>query len=144
MKNKKITIYELMRLIKDGKAPYEVIYQGTKYYIDELENYYRAEDRTPLFERIFNNYNDYDALQEKVEILPEENDGWEDIEQCSKKDFLDLSLDERTIELYYYVRDLIKNQKYLKERLDKNDCVFEQEKVSFKQYINEKLESKDE
>ena len=137
MKNKKITIYELMRLIKDGKAPYEVIYQGTKYYIDELENYYRAEDRTPLFERIFNNYNDYDALQEKVEILPEENDGWEDIEQCSKKD-------ERTIELYYYVRDLIKNQKYLKERLDKNDCVFEQEKVSFKQYINEKLESKDE
>ena len=58
MKNKEITIYELMGLIKDNKAPYEIIYAGTKYYIS-LENYYKSEDGTSLLESIFNDYNDY-------------------------------------------------------------------------------------
>ena len=117
MGNKKRTIYELMGLIKDNKAPYEVIYQGTKYYIDESEDYYRAEDRTPLFERIFNNYNDYDALQEKVEILPEENDEWEDIEEKEFERIIDISpLSNNVFEIMNsQINSLIKNQKYLKE-----------------------------
>ncbi len=107
-----ITIYELFGLVKDNKAPYEVIYQGTKYYIDKLENYYRAEDRTPLFERIFNNYNDYDALQEKIEILSEENDEWEDIET------LDTEYQYAYGSINIVLNKLIKNQKYLKEKLE--------------------------
>ena len=84
MKNKEITIYELIGLIKDNKAPYEIIYAGTKYYIS-LENYYKSEDGTSLLESIFNDYNDYDALQEKIEILPEENEMKEMIYQKDRK-----------------------------------------------------------
>ena len=128
MKNE-ITIYELFGLVKDNKAPYEVIYQGTKYYIDKLENYYRAEDRTPLFERIFNNYNDYDALQEKIEILSEENDRWEDIEEfeiagCNVKikigDNETFIPTESLIIDYILAKEnqLIKNQRKIIEKLE--------------------------
>ena len=136
MKNETITIYELIGLIKDDRAPYEVIYQGTKYYRDELENYYRTKDGTPLFEHIFDTYNDYDALQEKVEFLPEENDEWEDIEDITLngkdvgygilKEWLDFAPTDNEqkicscIEtLGIVMNKLIKNQKYLKEKLDK-------------------------
>ena len=132
MENKIITIYELMGLIKDGKAPYEIIYQGEKYFIDSLENFYRAMDTTPLFKRIFDNYNDYDALQEKVEII-KENDEWKDIEE------IDNSVDDTLLNIECFteihekaqdwnfsilkmkINQLIKNQKHLKERLDKNE-----------------------
>ena len=67
MKNKEITIYELIGLIKDGEAPYEIIYAGTKYYIS-LENYYKSEDGTPLLESIFNDYNDYMLYKKKLKF----------------------------------------------------------------------------
>ena len=76
------------------------------------------------FEQLHLNFEYYicnNLLNTKLEILPEENDEWEDIEECSRKTFLDLTSDEKSLELYWYVRDLIKNQKYLKERLDKDD-----------------------
>ena len=128
MKNKEITIYELMGLIKDGEAPYEIIYAGTKYYIS-LENYYKSEDGTPLLESIFNDYNDYDALQEKVEILPEENDEWEDIEEYQYSiipSHFDLQNAIKTINRNFEthqkaLESIIKNQKYLKEKLEGKD-----------------------
>ncbi len=140
MKNKEITIYELIGLIKNNKAPYEIIYQGTKYYIDELENYYRAEDKTPLFEQIFNNYNDYEALQEKVEILPEENEEWEDIEDITLngetvgygilKEWLDFTPNDNEqkicscIEtLGIVMNKLIKNQRKIIEKLESKDVL---------------------
>ena len=118
MENKEIIIYELMGLIKDGKAPYEIIYKNSKYFIDELEGYYKRKDGTPLFEHIFDNYNDYEALQEKVTI-PEENDEWEDIEEIDiNLGILNMTGTEKHIS--NHINQLIKNQKYLKERLNKN------------------------
>ena len=56
-----------------------------------------------------------------VEILPEENDEWEDIEELEIYtsnyiyDKEEIHINRETI------NQLIKNQKYLKERLDKNE-----------------------
>ena len=117
----KITVYELLGLIKESKAPYEIIYQGEKYFIDSLENFYRTMDTTPLFKRIFDNYNDYDALQEKVEIIKKGNE-WEDIEEIDFVDeFTDSYYDTCLIKMKDICNQLIKNQKYLKERLDKDE-----------------------
>ncbi len=126
---KTITIYELMGLIKDGQAPYEIIYEGTKYHIDPLEKYYKSEDGTALLEFIFNDYNDYSALQEKVTI-PEENDEWEGIEEIkyknkkiyneTTKSYNTLNSKDKNIYLPI-INQLIKNQKYLKEKLKRDE-----------------------
>ena len=133
MKNKEITIFELIKLIEERKAPYEITYKGTKYYLDDLENYYRTDGNTPLFESIFDTYNDYYALQEKV-IISEENENWEDIDNISiqenrnvtyPKDSFIQSMFNHFYDLDLEVREkinkLISNQKYLKERLDSKD-----------------------
>ena len=132
MENKIITIYELMGLIEDGKAPYEIIYKNSKYFIDELEGYYKRKDGTPLFEHIFDNYNDYEALQEKVTI-PEENDEWEDIEEINIEndgynDFIKnehgtkCGLTKHSKIIAEKVNQLIKNQRKIIEKLeDKNE-----------------------
>ncbi len=121
MKNKEITIYELIGLIKDGKAPKKIKIKENVFELI-VSRYYLNKEFLVDNDLFYKITLGYITLDDTVEILPEENDEWEDIEECSKKDFLDLTLDERTIELYYYVRDLIKNQKYLKEKLEnKND-----------------------
>lgn len=66
----KITMYELLGLVKDGKAPNKIKYRDEIYIMDDLEYFYcKSENRTPLFEYIFDNYNDYDALNEEIIIL---------------------------------------------------------------------------
>ena len=114
-----ITIYELMGLIKDDKAPYKIIYNGDKFYIDELGNYYREKDEVPLFTNIFDIYNDYNALQEKIEILLEKKDEWEDIEEYNLTPDDWSTPTQADMEIQKRLNVVIKNQKYLKERLDK-------------------------
>lgn len=77
MANKKITIYELFGLVKDGKAPKQIKVTGHTYEFDEELNTYITCERNcrillggvtgeiNLIANIFN---------EIVEILPEEND----------------------------------------------------------------------
>ena len=121
MKNKEITMYELMGLIKDGKAPYEIIYKNSKYFMDELEEYYKREDGTPLFEHIFDNYNDYDSLQERVEVLSGENDEWEDIELLMCLDTRETS--DCICKIQDKINQFIKNQKYIIEKLESKDVL---------------------
>ena len=83
MKNKKITIYELMGLIKDGKAPKEIKYDNIILEYDEFAQDYKAnscfnDDTNYLLCHLFRYPG---ALDIRVEILPEENDEWEDIEK---------------------------------------------------------------
>ena len=133
MENKIITIYELMGLIKDGKAPIEIKYDGKIYrynngdYIDEYFN--------SLFDKILEKYDMYTILTEhEVEILPEENDEWEDICELfddSRYNFSDRQngmtqedrrlLDSNFKTLGETINQLIKNQKYLKEKLESKD-----------------------
>ena len=118
MKNKEITIYELLGLIKDRKAPIIIKYDNTIWGYEKDDNDYYSIDRDVLLldEYIRKDFIEY--LNDTIEILPEENDEWEDIEECSRKEFLDLTSEEKSLELYCYIRDLIKNQKYLKEKLE--------------------------
>ena len=119
MKNKEITIYELIGLIKDGKAPKKIKYYEATYELDDNNNYYlkgRYEIEYSMFYKLAKGYM---FLNDTVEILSEENDEWEDIE-------LLMCLDTReTTDCICKIQDkinqLIKNQKYLKEKLDNYD-----------------------
>ena len=135
MKNKEITIYELIGLIKDNKAPKNIKYQGEEYiYIGG--DYQSIEDDSYLMPSI----HILEVLNDTVEIIPEENgyffnnrqeiidyvnnvikkenNDWEDLEEICNSD---LTFEQVKIHYSYAINQLIKNQKYLKERLDKNE-----------------------
>ena len=66
----KITLYELLGLIKDGKAPKKIAYNSVILeYDEENEDYYSYYSRG-LFEYKFTTCNDF--LNDEVEILDEE------------------------------------------------------------------------
>ncbi len=133
MKNKEITIYELIGLIKDNNAPKEIridnkiwyLYKSNKgiSYIDNEKTYLKSCSLN------FNYYIEENKLNDTVEILSEENDEWEDIEfeDCSlifsEKD-LDISFRNFSRAIMYnkeLIEQLIKNQKYLREKLESKD-----------------------
>ena len=65
----KITMYELLGLVKDGKAPKKIVYNGIRLeYDEECEDYYRYYGGG-LFEHKFENCVDF--LNDEVEILEE-------------------------------------------------------------------------
>ena len=144
MKNIEITTYELIGLIKDSKEPSKVIYQDKIYqYNNELCDYDNSTANMCLLEFIVSSCNNW--LDEKVEILErtqngwykvilEENNKWEDICELlddSRYNFSDRQndmtqeyrrlLDSNFKTLGETINQLIKNQKYLKERIDKNE-----------------------
>ena len=136
MKNKTITVYELIGLIKDDKAPKEIKYYEVTYEFN-VNNYYlkgRDEIEYSMFYKLAKGYM---FLNDKVEIL-EENDEWKDIEEIDSWKFNKSEDDIPHFELANIINQLIKNQKYLKERLDnvKDDVVFD--------YWKDKVVGKDE
>ena len=129
MKNKTITIYELMGLIKDNKAPKKIkihqeIYEmiGSRYYINKeftVDN--------DLFYKITLGYV---TLDDTVEIVPEENDEWEDIEKIKLIDtsiefydddkvrhLMNTNAKDRNIYIAK-INQLIKNQRKIIEKLE--------------------------
>ena len=129
MKNEVITIFKLMKLIKKGKAPEKIKYNGIIYqFNDELYDYDCSTSDVCLLESIFSNCNNW--LYEEVEIQPKENNDWEDIEELKhdgKKIYNSITniynkLNSKEKNIFIPIlNQLIKNQKYLKERLDKNE-----------------------
>ena len=66
--NKIISVYELLGLIKDGKAPKKIKFDDTEYKCGN-GYYYRIDNEIP---KIFTNeYNIFLCLNDKVEILEE-------------------------------------------------------------------------
>ena len=137
MENKIITIYELLGLIREGKAPKRIKYEGIILEYNELFQDYKTNS-------YFDDSTDYllcylfksaGALDTKVEILPEENDEWEDIEEINVdkencKRFIEYDSETghhkytiRLLDEYFSnkINQLIKNQKYLKEKLESKD-----------------------
>ncbi len=112
---KTITMYELIGLIKDGKAPKKIEYKGD-IYIFAGEDYSKNDDRETW---LITKYDYFLStfLNEEVEILPEENDEWEDIREFYPEE--GLAFTENAYE--YKINQLIKNQKYLKEKLGGKD-----------------------
>lgn len=133
----KITIYELLGLIKDGKAPKKIkepqsSYTET-YVFNEKEQWYITEDDTTKM-NIWNK----ERLSSEVEIIEEvEDKEYEDIEEGKEielyKTYQDYLENEFTITMANIISDieaifnenndkintLIRNQKYILEQLNK-------------------------
>ncbi len=114
MKNKEITMLGLANRIYNRIAPKKIKYDGDVWeYCEDDCNYYSKNQDVML-------NNEYISilkfLDDKVEILPEENDEWEDIGIIENIDNFTIGdlieLNAKTI------NQLIKNQKYLKEKLE--------------------------
>ena len=142
MKNKVITNYELIKLIINKKiknGTYINFYSKgnlnyCKKYLYTNDALWKTEDNIPdeLMEVRTSILLDNDNL---FEILPEENDEWKEIKEIDAIGFM--SLEDGLNLLKKWTNSLIKNQKYLKEKIDniKNDVLFD--------YWKDKLESKD-
>ena len=69
---KVISIYELLGLIKDGKAPKKIKYENREYYLYDNKSYL-STDKTRFFDRIYFGEDYLRAeLNNEVEILDEE------------------------------------------------------------------------
>ena len=75
----KITMHELLELVKDGIPPKKIKFRGCIYYWS-FDTYTKRintpDDQYSLFQEYRIDY----CLNDTVEILLEENDEWEDIE----------------------------------------------------------------
>lgn len=119
----KITIYELLGLIKDGKAPKKIKVYGDTFdkneYQNDIKNIYFDDDGDTLFD-------DYNwDLNEEVEILPDEEDEFIDIEEING-DYVVPNTPATENEAYIMacflahemvLNNLIKNQKKIIEAL---------------------------
>jgi hypothetical protein len=83
MENKTITIYELLGLIKDGKAPRKIKALGFKMTFFKTAEFgdYKGDN----FDNTLSEFRIIDCLTEKVEILDETNDEFEDIKELNIK-----------------------------------------------------------
>ena len=122
MKNEEITVIKLLNKIsKNEIVPKQIKYQNTIYIFDETDStYYDENDKT-----FFQTYN-YKILNDTVEILQEENDEWKVINNIDVlQDILSTNKIEVLIEnigdIQIKINQLIKNQKYLKEKLESKD-----------------------
>lgn len=123
----KITIYELLGLIKDGKAPKKIKYMGNIYvYNQKDKRYHNVNPKRLDLSSKFGDFN-FNYLDDEVEILDEEDD-FIDVEEFCTSYSLDY-IDYRDIEVLkeYLNKDLqnifdtldklIKNQKKIINKL---------------------------
>ena len=131
MKNKTITLCELIGLITEGQAPKKIKCDNKIYTFINRDYYHNGEWLSTELSTLFEEFSIKELLNKKmIEILPEENDEWEDIEEIKHNGkriynpktntYNTLNTKEKNI-FIPIINQLIKNQKYLKEKLDKYD-----------------------
>ena len=112
---KVISIYELLGMVKDGKAPKKIKYENREYYLYDNKSYL-STDKTRFFDRIY-----FCDLNIEVEILDEEE--FEDIEEITIRDktigFPNGEWTARNMDKAFSIKinQLIKNQKKIIERI---------------------------
>ena len=142
MKNKEITMLELFKLIAEGNPPkkihwkYSDLNDDTYIWYDHACGYYEEGHAGEMGYKLlaYRNEQFSKILNSIVEILPEENDEWEDIEELKNEGrfkFYDKKtgmseeiakiLDAYFEALIIKINELVKNQKYLKEKLENKD-----------------------
>lgn len=103
----KITIYELLGLVKDGKAPKKIKYDGTIYEYSENDGFYYWEGLS-LYREFATNGN---CLDKEVEMIEEPKK----IEKCKNyEDFLEI--DDYIEHLKNKIDELIDEINNLKEK----------------------------
>lgn len=105
----KITIYELLGLVKDGKAPKKIKYEDEIWECSK-EEYYSCKDGRILLGDLFFNYKIQTFINDEVEIIEEPKKiEYEQIEEltCNEFDF-----EKKTI------NSLIKNQRKLIDEIN--------------------------
>ena len=131
-----ITIYELLGMVKDGKAPKKIKYENREYYLYDNKSYL-STDKTSFFDRIYFGEDYLRAeLNNEVEILDEEE--FIDIEEItlngeklgygvlskwlgSKQTDNDVKLCSSIECLGITLNLLIKNQKKIIQKLNKDN-----------------------
>lgn len=111
---KKISIYELLGLIKDGKAPKKVLVDSSVYEYNRWGNDYNDTQMTCNY-WLFKDYtfgSNGNRLDKEIEILDEE-DEFIDIEEIEIKEIEETS----HLEFKEKINDLIKNQRLLINKL---------------------------
>ena len=120
MNNNIITVYELLGLIKDLIAPKNIIFDDLKWEYDYCDNdYYEVSNNILLFHDYLKD--DFTNSLKLVVKIDEKIGEWEDTDVCRKDEFLNLTTDEKLLELFIDLKRISHNQKYLKERIDKNE-----------------------
>lgn len=123
----KVTIYELLGLVKDGKAPKKILYTFCEYEFDEEENDYRNKDDVLLFRFLFSY--EREALFFKVEIIEEKPNKVKQIEVNNShivdydetgKHYLTTNRKDRNIYIKK-INELTKALNYLLEKSDKDE-----------------------
>ena len=115
----KITLYKLLGLVKDNKQPEKVKYKNEIYEFDKGVCDYFCNKTTAKY-WLFESYTSH--LDEIVEIIPKESNEWKDIKEVDFLDgFNDSYYDTCLMKMGKICNQLIKNQKYLKERLEAKD-----------------------
>jgi len=107
-----ITVYELLGLIKDGKAPKKIKYYKNIYeYNQNDKRYHNIEPKRLDLSSKLGDYN-FNYLNDEVEI----------IEEDKKIEFEDIKDIDNIFPIYNYfliINKLIKNQKKLIEEIEK-------------------------
>ena len=67
--NMKTTIYDLLGMIKDGKAPKKIMYKNRQYELNDNNEYHCQDKDLGLFEYLFSMYYTDEVLNAEVEIL---------------------------------------------------------------------------
>lgn len=123
----KVTIYELLGFVKDGKAPKKILYKYCEYEFDEEENDYRNKDDLLLFKFLFSH--EREALFFKVEIIEEKPKKVKQIEVDNShivdydetgKHYLTTNRKDRNIYIKK-INELTKAVNYLLEKSDEDE-----------------------
>lgn len=105
----KITIYELLGLVKDGKAPKKIKYEDEIWECSK-EEYYSCKDGRILLGDLFFNYKIQTFINDEVEIIEESKKiEYEQIEELTCNDY---DFEKKTI------NSLIRNQKKLIDEIN--------------------------
>ena len=119
MKNKTITLCELLGLITEGQAPKKIKCDNKIYTFINRDYYHNGEWLSTELSTLFEKFSIKELLDKKIVEIIEENDEWEDIEEINFLDgFNDSYYDTCLTKMGDICNQLIKNQKYLKERLE--------------------------
>lgn len=97
----KTTIYELLGMVKDGKAPKKIKYDGQEYKITKIllqdNNYYFNyinEDMECIFPINTNHLNDEVEILEEPKGIPEKINCWYNYNGIDDKELTKIMLDE--------------------------------------------------